>query len=77
MRESTLSVQMHGCDIELELYVENGEQRSQCHVTHGEYHGSLELLLNMGYLEDANERTTQVKREHINRIYRWALDNGY
>ena len=71
-----------GYKVELELFEEDGEPRSDCSVTRTirgiEYGGSLGMLMGFGSLEDyesGNEYA--VADTHRDAIVKWAEANGY
>ena len=73
---------IHGYKLELELFEEDGEPRSDCSVVRTirgvEYGGSLAMLMGYGTLEDfetGDEYT--VAEQHRDAIVKWAETNGY
>jgi len=73
---------IHGYTVELELFEENGDERSDCSVVRTvrgvEYGGSLGMLIGFGTLEDyqtGDEYT--VADQHQKAIIKWAEANGY
>lgn len=73
---------IHGYKVELELFEEDGEPRSDCSVTRTirgtEYGGSLGMLMGFGSLE-AYETGDEyaVADTHRDAIVKWAEANGY
>lgn len=65
--------------VELELYEDCGEQRSDCCVStrSGRRSCSLQLLIDMGAIEDGIGEEIPVKQATIDKIEDWALKNGY
>lgn len=73
---------IHGYKVELELFEEDGQERSDCGVTKQvgdqEYGGSLTMLMGFGTLEDYRTGEEILVPESIaNVINKWAEDNGY
>lgn len=73
---------IHGYKVELELFEEDGDQRSDCSVTRTirgiEYGGSLGMLMGFGGLEDYNTgQEYAVADSHRDAIVKWAEANGY
>ncbi len=71
--ESTI---IDGCEVELEIFTENGEEISQCHIIKGEYGCSLESLKAFGAIEPDDEKSKLPPRT-IDKIVAWAERNGY
>ncbi len=73
---------IHGYKLELELFEEDGEPRSDCSVVRTirgiEYGGSLAMLMGYGTLEDyeSGDEYTVADR-HRDAIVKWAEANGY
>jgi hypothetical protein len=73
---------IHGYKVELELFEEQGDERSDCAVTREvngqEFGGSLGMLMGFGTLEDYRTGDEIVVEERIAAaIIKWAEDNGY
>lgn len=73
---------IYGYKVELELFEEDGEPRSDCSVTRTirgvEYGGSLGMLMGFGTLEDYDGgEEYPVTERHRNAIIKWAEENGY
>ena len=71
-----------GYKIELELFDEDGDDRSDCSVSKTiggvEYGGSLAMLMGYGSLEDYNTgEEYAVPDRHRDAIVKWAEANGY
>jgi hypothetical protein len=80
--DKCLKKTIYGYDVELELFEENGEPRSDCSVTRTvrgvEFGGSLGMLMGFGTLEDYHTGDEYVVPErHSNAIIKWAEGNGY
>ena len=76
-RNDTTKALIYGYAVELDLFEENGEQRSQCTVSYGRFSASLELLQHQEALDDPDSIKLPVDSKYVNAIVRWALDNGY
>jgi hypothetical protein len=68
---------INGYKVELEFHLDGKEQRSQCHITYGDYHGSLELLMGTGHLDNSDGQELYVPAHDIEAIQTWAEQNGY
>ena len=73
---------IYGYKIELELFEEDGDDRSDCSVTRTvrgiEFGGSLAMLMGYGSLEDYETGDEyDVPERHRNAIIKWAEANGY
>lgn len=73
---------IYGYKVELELFEENGDERSDCSVTRTvrgtEFGGSLGMMMGCGTLEDYHTGDEYVVPErHQNAIIKWAEANGY
>lgn len=73
---------IHGYKVELELFEEDGDDRSDCSVTRTirgtEFGGSLAMLTGFGTLEDYETGDEyEVSDTHRNAIIKWAEENGY
>jgi hypothetical protein len=67
-----------GYRVELELYTESGEPRSDCSVFKDNFSSSLNRLDWEGTLYDANWRNEiTVDRPTIDKITEWAESHGY
>ena len=80
--DKCLKKTIHGYDIELDLFEENGEPRSDCSVTRTvkgvEYGGSLAMMEGFGTLEDYHTGDEHVvSKRHQAAISKWAERNGY
>lgn len=81
--EDSCKVKMiYGYRVELELFEEDGEPRSDCSVTKTirgiEFGGSLGMLMGFGTLEDYNTgEEYDISERHRNAIVKWAEANGY
>ena len=80
--DKCLTATIYGYDIELELFEEDGEPRSDCSVTRTvrgvEYGGSMGMLMGFGTLEDYQTGDEyDVPERHRNALIKWAEDNGY
>ena len=67
------------CVIEgYECELDFSEEWSDCYVSKGSYSGSLQFLESYGYLEHCrDERQIEVPLRVINKIEKWANENGY
>jgi hypothetical protein len=64
--------------VTLELFEEDGEQRSYCDIesnTGGA--SSLGFALDMGFLEKDNGGDEKISNKVLSQIEDWAVDNGY
>lgn len=91
MRTDTVRGNIAGYDVELEFFVESGEQRCFCTVSyrreapanaivrHFEYSGSLTLLEAYGYLDcdTSHDGPWSVPSKIVDRIRDWAEEKGY
>jgi hypothetical protein len=73
---------IYGYKVELELFEEDGEPRSDCSVVRTvrgtEFGGSLGMMMGTGTLEDYHTGDEYVVPErHQAAIIKWAEDNGY
>ena len=73
---------IYGYRVELELFEEDGEPRSDCSVTKTirgiEFGGSLGMLMGFGTLEDYETgEEYDISERHRNAIVKWAEENGY
>lgn len=69
---------IEGYTVELELYTERGEQRSDCTVSLGKFSSSLARLEHEGTLYSPNwENEEEVDPRTISKIEKWATANGY
>lgn len=73
---------IYGYKVELELFEEDGEPRSDCSVVRTvngqEFGGSLGMLMGFGTLEDYETGDEYVVCDrHRNAITKWAEENGY
>lgn len=73
---------IYGYKIELELFEEQGDERSDCSVTKTvngqEFGGSMGMLMGFGTLEDYHTGDEYVVSDtHQKAIIKWAEDNGY
>lgn len=73
---------IYGYRVELELFEEDGEPRSDCSVTKTirgiEFGGSLGMLMGFGTLEDYNTgEEYDISELHRTAIVKWAEANGY
>ena len=80
--DKCLKTTIYGYDIELELFEEDGEPRSDCSVVknvHGkDFGGSLGMLMGFGTLEDYQTGDEHVVPERAQAaIIKWAEANGY
>jgi len=78
----TKSTMIMGIKVELELFTENGDERSDCAVTKDvngtTYGGSLEMLNGFHTLEDHNTGDEiLIPQGTRNAITSWAEANGY
>jgi hypothetical protein len=82
IEEKCKTTVIHGYKVELELFEEDGDQRSDCSVSRTirgiEYGGSLGMLMGFGGLEDYNTgEEYAVADSHRDAIIKWAEANGY
>ena len=65
--------------VTLELFEEDGEQRSYCDIENKNTgaSGSLGMAQDMGYLEKSNGLEEDISNSVLDKIYDWAIDNGY
>jgi hypothetical protein len=80
--DKCLTTEIYGYKVELELFEEDGEPRSDCSVTRTvrgqEFGGSLGMLMGFGMLEDYETGDEyDVPERHRRAIIKWAEDNGY
>lgn len=70
-----------GYEVELELYAESGEPRSDCFIhkrtRHHHYSASLACLSGTGELDDNGVHVHTVHPQTIAAIEKWAEENGY
>ena len=64
-------------DVELTMYMEFGEQMTNCDVNYSFYGSSLCFLNDYGYIEGTRGGEHQIKQSIIDKIDTWAIDNGY
>lgn len=80
-RNETFKTTINGVVVELELFEENGEQRSMGYASikeaGTEYHGSLTLMESFGGLRDDGDNLYRLGNHTINSIMEWAYDHGY
>lgn len=50
---------------------------SSCFIEKGNFASSLEVLNNLGYLESRTGAEHKVNPDTIEKIYEWALEQGY
>ena len=67
---------INGYAIELDVYQEGGESRSNCYIEKGSASGSLELALSAGVLM-TDEGDQHISPATVNKIEKWAVANGY
>lgn len=73
-----MRVDIRGYSVELELWVEDGEQRSECFIIRGQFSASLECLTSMGVLTSTDgSGETAVPAAIISQIEAWADKAGY
>lgn len=78
LRSETHETRIDGFSVELELYVEDGEQRSTCTVSKGNYASSLTKLMHTGTLDhEHTSEELEVRDMTIARIEAWADAHGY
>jgi hypothetical protein len=71
------NTRIHGYDVNLEIE-EDGPTSCYIGFDKWKYSGSLEFLLSYGELVDIDYGGTKsISQRTINRIEKWALDNGY
>ena len=80
--EQSKSTVIYGYEVELELFEEDGDPRSDCSVAKTirgiEFGGSLGMLMGFGTLEDYDGGEEYVVPErHQKAIIKWAEENGY
>ena len=80
--DKCLTKMIYGYEVELELFEEDGDPRSDCSVTRTirgvEYGGSLGMLMGFGTLEDYDGGEEYVVADrHRDAIIKWAEANGY
>ena len=65
--------------VTLEIFEEDGEQRSYCDIENKNTgaSGSLGMAQDMGYLEKGNGLEEDISNSVLDKIYEWAIDNGY
>ena len=64
--------------VTLELFEEDGEQRSYCDIESNAWGASsLGFALDMGFLEKDNEEEENISENILSQIEKWALKNGY
>jgi hypothetical protein len=72
------TTEIDGYTVELELYTEDGEPRSDCSVHQDEFSSSLGRLQSEGTLYDTNWRNEKlVGQRTIDKITEWAESHGY
>ena len=74
--------EVYGYRIEMELFEEDGDERSDCSVTRTvrgiEFGGSMGMLMGFGTLEDYESgEEYDVPERHRDAIIKWAEANGY
>jgi hypothetical protein len=78
MKETKSLLKFGKYTVTLELFEEDGEQRSFCTIesnTGGA--SSLGLALDMGFLEKDNGGEEKISNSMLSQIEKWALDKGY
>ena len=64
--------------VTLELFEEDGEQRSYCDIeSDAGGASSLGFALDMGCLEKDDGAEEKISNSMLSQIEKWALDNGY
>lgn len=64
--------------VTLELFEEDGEQRSYCDIeSNAGGASSLGFALDMGFLEKDNGEEENISENILSQIENWALKNGY
>lgn len=73
------TTEIDGYKVELTLYTEGGEPRSDCNVSKGNFSSSLARLEDMGTLYHDHDKCDDipVDANTTGRISQWAEDNGY
>lgn len=78
--EKSISKRIHGYLVELDVYTEGGELRSDCFVSSrdGYYSSSLGHLYHEGGLtNNSTDELKPVATSVIEKIMEWALEEGY
>ena len=75
MQSTIIKKVIHGYEVELELNPE--VEWSDCWVTKGQFHGSLQRLESEGTLSDSYWNDLEVSPHTIEVISKWAEKNGY
>ena len=78
MKDEIITEKFGKYTVTLELFEEDGEQRSYCAIesnTGGA--SSLGFALDMGFLEKDNGGEETISNSMLSKIEKWALDNGY
>jgi hypothetical protein len=78
MKDEFITEKFGKYTVTLELFEEDGEQRSYCDIesnTGGA--SSLGFALDMGFLMKSHEREEKISNSMLSQIEKWALDNGY
>ncbi len=87
LRNETITTTINGIEVELELYDERGEQRSDCSLSYKsgrcDWSASLAMAEANGYLdpnhsgEEGDEEPYELSSRTLGRILEWAEENGY
>lgn len=65
--------------VTLEIFEENGEQRSYCDIENKNTGacGSLGMAQDLGFLEKSNGAEEDISESVLDKICDWAIDNGW
>jgi hypothetical protein len=76
--ETYLQEDFEGYIVDLEVYEDDGEVRSDCMITSpcGKFTSSLALACDLGVLEDGDEQHV-ISQSLVKKIEDWAINNGY
>jgi hypothetical protein len=77
--EKTITKKFGKYLVTLELFEEDGEQRSYCDIenTTTNASGSIVMAQDLGYLEKGNGLEEDICNSVLDKIYDWAIDNGF
>jgi hypothetical protein len=77
MKDEIITEKFGKYTVTLELFEEDGEQRSYCDIESNAGASSLGFALDMGFLEKDNGGEERISNSMLSKIEKWALGNGY
>jgi hypothetical protein len=78
MKDEIITKKFGKYTVTLELFEEDGEQRSYCDIeSNAGGASSLGFALDMGFLKKDDEAEETISNSMLSKIEKWALDNGY